>query len=614
MFKKLLSLVIAALMLAAIAVPVAAASVTVMTTPTEDDYTFLRGYSGEKGSYSTSANKLNLNGSGVVSAANRIVWDPNLFTGEAGIVFTVTYNEAYTELSDANTDDNYFENYRFAVALMDSQKFQGDAAGSGLGVEFRLVNKTGNIRAMGLYYDGEKDLGIKYPNRNKTTAMNAEAGRAVKCKITWNHGNQGLWKIWVDNDGDGVIDSLVAAFNPAEAWEVDNNNVGQYFPTDLLKGGEGFLVFGAYNGKATNMSISIDQLYGGFTFGDKVAAPTAESVSAAYTVGEEYVQFIQADDSKYITADLDGSWVVADKEGAIGGKAIFGEKVAGSADGSGFTLKFYAPKEADYTIWGRVFFEDQLKNSMFYKVDGGAQNIWDLPDEDIVQGQAAPACYGSWQYFYLTHRKAGTYSADDGYGTYTVQYGDWRHAPNVLHLSEGWHEIKVTSREAGVYIDEFVVTSYTTKEYDPNNFTGNDKLLDVCKFCGNNAHYCSDVLAQSGESAQSYFLRVLHTDAKTYELPIVGPNVGGDDQPPVTPEDTDKVDDTETDTDAQPSVIPEDTDTDKNEGTDKLTDDTTVDTDAEESGCGSAIGIQGIGLLAAIAATGVFGTKKRKVR
>ncbi len=266
MVKKLLSLVIAAFMLAAIAVPAVAADVTVMTAPTKEDYTVLRGYSGEKGSYSTSGNKLNLNGSGVVAAANKIVWDPAQFTGEAGIVFTVTYNEAYTALSDVNTDGNYFENYRFAVALMDSQNFQGNAEGNGLGVEFRLVNKTGNIRAMGLYYDGEKDLGIKYPNRNKTTAMNAEAGRAVKCKITWNGG----WKIWVDNDGDGVIDSLVAAFNPAEAWEVDNNNVGQYFPTDLLKGGEGFLVFGAYNGKATNMSISIDQLYGGFTFGDKV--------------------------------------------------------------------------------------------------------------------------------------------------------------------------------------------------------------------------------------------------------------------------------------------------------------------------------------------------------
>ena len=611
MFKKLVSLAIAVLMLAAMAIPALAADVTVMTTPTESDYTFLRGYSGDKGSHSTTANRLNLNGTGVVSTANKIVWDPNLFTGEAGIVFTVTYNEAYTSLSDSNTDANYFENYRFAVALMDSQNFQGNADGNGLGVEFRLCNKTGGIKAMGLYYDGEKDLGIKYPNRNKTTAMSATASRAVKCKITWNSGNQGLWKIWIDNDGDGTIDSLVAAFNPAEKWEVDNNNVGQYFPTNLLSGGQGFLVFGSYTSTATNMSISIDQLYGGFMFGDKVAAPTAESASAAYTVGDKYVQFIQADDSKFVTADADGSWTVADKAGAIGGKAIYGEKTATSADGSGFTLKFYAPKEADYAIWGRVFFEDQLKNSMFYKVDKGTQNIWDLPDEDVVSGQDAPDCYGNWQYFYLTHRKAGTYSAADGYGTYTVQYGDWRHAPNVLHLAEGWHEIKITGREAGVYIDEFVITNYTIDEYDPNEFTGNDKLLDVCKFCGEDAHYYSDVLAQKGESAQSYFVRVLNTDAKKYELPIVTPDGSGDNnnddggagnnnqtQDPAPSDKDDKDDETEapaTDTKAEET--------------------TSADTEAEKGGCGSAIGIQGIGLLVAIVAVaGVFGTKKRKVR
>ena len=610
MFKKLLSLAIAIVMLVAMAVPAMAASVTVMTTPDASDYTFLRGYSGEKGSYSFTANKINLNGSGVVSTANKIVWNPNLFTGEAGILFTVTYNEAYTNLSETNTDANYFENYRFAVALMDSQKFQGDAAGNGLGVEFRLNNKTGGIKAMGLYYDGESDLGVKYPNRNKTTAMSATANRAVMCKITYNSGNQGHWKIWIDNDGDGTIDSLVADFNPQDAWEVNNNNVGQYFPTDLLSGGQGFLVFGSYNGTATNISISIDQLYGGFAFGDKVDTPKADSASAAYTVGDKYVQFIQADDSKFVTADNGGAWTVVDKAGAIGGKAIYGEKVAGSADQAGFTLRFYAPKEADYALWGRVFFEDQLKNSMFYKVDGGTQNIWDLPDEDIVSGQNAPDCYGNWQYFYLTTRKVGTYSATDGYGTYTVQYGDWRHAPNVLHLTEGWHEIKITSREAGVYIDEFVVTNYTVDEYDPNEFTGNDKILDICKFCGEDAHYYSDVLAETGESAQSYFVRVLHTDAKNYELPIVTPDGNGGDnggnsssndnqtQNPAPSDDDDKGDETESDA----------TDT-------KAEETTSADTEAEKSGCGSNIGIQSISLLVlAIAVAGVFGAKKKKVR
>ena len=56
MFKKILSLVLAMLMLVAIAVPVVAADVTVMTAPTKEDYTVLRGYSGERGSYSTHYN------------------------------------------------------------------------------------------------------------------------------------------------------------------------------------------------------------------------------------------------------------------------------------------------------------------------------------------------------------------------------------------------------------------------------------------------------------------------------------------------------------------------------------------------------------------------------
>ena len=62
-------------------------------TVTADDIRFLRGYAGEKGEWSIAGKKINLNGYGVVSSAQSIVWNPSEMTKSSGIKFTITYNE-----------------------------------------------------------------------------------------------------------------------------------------------------------------------------------------------------------------------------------------------------------------------------------------------------------------------------------------------------------------------------------------------------------------------------------------------------------------------------------------------------------------------------------------
>ncbi|MBQ8817443.1 MAG: hypothetical protein IJZ83_02615 [Clostridia bacterium] len=264
MKKRIIVIVVCiALLFTAIGVGVGASILASANNLTQDDIRFLRGYAGEKGDWSIEGNKINLNGSGVVSSAQKLVWDPSTTTN-AGVVFTVTYNQAYTELSATDGDADYFANYRFAVALMDSQHFQGESEGNGLGVEYRLNSATGAVRNMGFYYKGESDLGLKYPGRNLGLSASATEGMSIQCKITYESGK---WKIWVDKDGKDGIDSLVAEFNPNDSYEGEN---AQYFPTNLFSGGKAYLVFGSYNANKMNMSITIDQTYGGFSFTNDV--------------------------------------------------------------------------------------------------------------------------------------------------------------------------------------------------------------------------------------------------------------------------------------------------------------------------------------------------------
>lgn len=215
------------------------------------------------------------------------------------------------------------------------------------------------------------------------------------------------------------------------------------------------------------------------------------------------VQFIEAE-----TMAVDGSAVtVTDVDGAIGGKALVCNEKVDDASGNGFTFKFTVADAGDYTIWGRVFYPNQGGNSLFYSIDGGDSMVWDFADEDDPE----TACYNSWQYFYLTQRAEGDYTDESKYGTFTLEEGQWRHAPNTLTLTAGEHSIHFSGREAGWYIDQFVVSNVGVQEYDPNYYDGNTYILESCKFCGPSwQHYYKDVYAGLGITAEEYFNTALY--------------------------------------------------------------------------------------------------------
>lgn len=329
-----------------------------------------------------------------------------------------------------------------------------------------------------------------------------------------------------------------------------------------------------------------------------VSAAEGDAVTCAYKVGDEFISFVQLNDEKYVTIDGDNKWKTAEIAGAMGGTALHCESTqsqAMSPYGGGFVVTFFVPAEGDYTIWGRAYFEAQNANSMFYTLDDGESAlIWDLPDEDSSENK----CYKNWQYFYLTTRVKGTYSDTTKYGEWTIGNNEWRHAPNVLHLTAGQHTMRITGREKGMYLDELVITSYNSEEYDPNNFEGNTFKNDSCKFCGTDwKHFYTDVYAQKGITAQKYFTTELHKDAVAWTIPEI--QVPVETQPVETePVETQPVETTPVET------APVETTPDSVE-------DTAADTtEAPKSGCGATVSMGALAIVTLAGATVI--SKKRR--
>lgn len=251
-------------------------------TVTADDIRFLRGYAGEKGEWSISDNKINLNGYGVVSSAQSIVWEPSTLDEESGVEFTITYNQAYTSLGGTKEDSNFYENHRFVIGLMDSQNFQGDAAGHGLGLELRLNSVEGKIRAMGFYYDSDETTDLVFPGRNYGgTSYTASANTTVKGKLCYNY-SASKWTMYIDSTGDGAVDGASQMqFDPTSAWETtqQGKDYSKYFPNELFSRGKAYLVFGNYHAYNMNMSISIDKVYGDFSLQTENYTDTVETGS-----------------------------------------------------------------------------------------------------------------------------------------------------------------------------------------------------------------------------------------------------------------------------------------------------------------------------------------------
>lgn len=253
-------------------------------------------------------------------------------------------------------------------------------------------------------------------------------------------------------------------------------------------------------------------------FAEDVQKEPAKEMKGAYQSADDFVMFIQADDTEFVQMTTSGDWAVIDHDGALGGKALECKTKASGIRGNGLTVKFAVPADGEYSIWGRVCAPSHNSNSFFYSIDGGAEKIWDMCDEDEA---TAPESYNAWHYFYLSERVKGTYSDTAQYGTWTIEHSEWRHSPARLKLTAGVHELKITGREAGAMLDEIVISSYSAAQYDPNFYEGNAHTISVCKFCGTDVHhYVSDTFAELGKSAEEYFTTVLHTDATAWKTDL----------------------------------------------------------------------------------------------
>ncbi len=209
----------------------------------------------------------------------------------------------------------------------------------------------------------------------------------------------------------------------------------------------------------------------------------------------------------------------------------------------------------------------------------------------------------------MTERKAGTYTDTAKYGTWTIENSQWRHSPAVLHLTAGEHKIHFTGREAGMYLNELVVTSYTAEEYDPNAFeafgehTANTDLLESCKFCGTEwKHYCSDIFAQTGVSAAKYFKTVSHPTAIAWTIPQ--PTKAEEPDPTPDPAPAESEEQSEEQTNAPSAPV---SDTDSEPASEPTSEPTS---EPDKKGCSSDL--SGFGIGAVVLLLGVCGMIVRK--
>lgn len=317
---------------------------------------------------------------------------------------------------------------------------------------------------------------------------------------------------------------------------------------------------------------------------------------ATYNVGENWISYLQAEDSDYVTLDESGAWEVTENSGAIGGKALTSKAATQAFDGSkGISLRVKAPADGTYQIWGRVYYTNQAASTLSYTVDGAPAAVWSLIDADATDA----ACYGAWYYFYLT-----------------VETDGKKHTPNALNLTAGDHEIVICASAEGFLLDEFVISTYTVAEYDPNAFEGNTKQMTDCKLCsGETAHFCSDVYAETEETAESYFVRALHSDAQKTQAPVADPKPiisEGEENNGENGSNTENSGNTGNSGNTDNNGNTGNTNNSTNNGTNNQSTTTNTPTVEEEKGCGSAIGGSAILLIAMLGLGGTVLSKKRK--
>lgn len=344
-------------------------------------------------------------------------------------------------------------------------------------------------------------------------------------------------------------------------------------------------------------------------FAQDAQGEEAKAMKGAYQSGNDFVMFIQAEDTEFVQMTTSGDWVVSDNAGALGGKTLECKKKASGITGNGLTVKFAVPADGEYSIWGRVCAPSHNSNSFFYSIDGGAQKIWDMCDEDEA---VAPESYNAWHYFYLSERVKGTYSDTKQYGTWTIEHDEWRHSPARLTLTAGIHELKITGREAGAMLDEIVISSYSIAQYDPNFYEGNTNTISVCKFCGTDVHhYVADPFAKLGKSAEEYFTTVLHTDATAWKTDL---EITFDEEGPGK-NDGDNGNNNNNNNGSKPSgsdKTPADTGESQKPSVSKTTDTEAQTSEGEKKGCKSSLETGGVILLCVLGTSAIVATGTRR--
>lgn len=492
-----------------------------------------------------------------------------VFDRDAGTV-TVTESGAYLrdekldDLKKLNGSATFFFRFRLQklpakgkfAYLLDLRDKWGNGGRKFQSMLFR-INENGALNLLYCDKATEKDA-----SRNIVGQNTIEAGVYYNLAVTMTPNA---------DESATVVTTYLSTGLPADAsaWATASSVELAIDFSQMSERESSMAIFSYYYGQPENYGgVTLDdlQIYNACLTLNEVAEIVknghfdTSGFNVAYQTGGEFISFYQPN-TNYIKCDSGTAWKLKNPEGSLSGTALWCESKASDAQGDGFTLTFFVPEEGDYTVWGRVFYESNIANSLFYSVDGGAEAIWDFPDEDSTES----ACYNSWQYFYMTERKAGTYTDTAKYGEWTIANNQWRHSPAVLHLSAGEHKLHFTGREAGMYIDELVVTSYASEEYDPNAFAAfgeqeaNTKLLDSCKFCGTEwKHYCSDIFAQTGISAAKYFKTVSHPTAIAWTIPQ--PTKPADPEPTPDPESVESGENSEEQTEAPTAAPVSDTD------------------------------------------------------
>lgn len=152
-----------------------------------------------------------------------------------------------------------------------------------------------------------------------------------------------------------------------------------------------------------------------------------EAISEAGRQGFHAVEAEWATEMKpnYQIGERDGVRCLTLAENAGGIIAWMGVE-QGSVDIGSARLSLYAPRDGEYTVWARVYFDDKCGNSFGFHMD--QQGFGNFPDYENTLGR--------WHWLPLLLEYLG---------------------PETVHLKAGSHSVRLEAWEDGVFLDKFAL-------------------------------------------------------------------------------------------------------------------------------------------------------------